>query len=197
MVIGWYAMFLGSMGRHDEALIQAERARELDPVSPIVGMILSRVYYWHHDFDQAIEGYQRIIELDPQYASAHSRLGMTYLAKGSYGDAVHEFEEAQRLSASDPYLEALLAYARAARGQSDKARITAADLTRRSSRKYVPALSIALVHIGLGDHDQALEWLSRCYEDRSTHMVYAKVDPLLDPIRSDPRFWALLKQMGL
>jgi Flp pilus assembly protein TadD len=122
---------------------------------------------------------------------------MTYLARGSLQAAVHEFEEAERLSAPDPYKEGLLGYAQALSGNPAKARQLIQKLTARSRQEYVPALSIALIYIGLGERDHAMQWLSQSYQDRSSHMVYAKVDPLLDPVRSDPRFSALLHQMGL
>jgi DNA-binding winged helix-turn-helix (wHTH) protein/TolB-like protein/Flp pilus assembly protein TadD len=197
MVRAWYAMYLGAMGRRDEALSEAEQAKELDPLSPVVGLISSRIFYWNHEYDRAIAGYAKIIELDPQFASAHTRLGMTYLAKRSLPDAVREFEQAESLSGSDPYTEGLLGYAEGVSGNTGKAHQLIQKLTLRSRREYVPALSIALIYVGLGEREQALEWLSHSYQDRSTHMVYSKVDPLLDPLRSDPRFKALLQQMHL
>lgn len=196
-VRAWYAMYLGAMGRREEALSEAEKAKELDPLSPIVSLISSRIFYWNHEYDLAVAGYAKIIELDPGFASAHTRLGMTYLAKGSVADAVREFEEAERLAGPDPYKEGLLGYAKALSGNKGAAHELIQKLTARSRREYVPALSIALIYVGLGDRDRALEWLSHSYQDRSTHMVYAKVDPLLDSLRSEPRFNALLHQMGL
>ena len=197
MARAWYAMYLGAMGRRDEGLREAAQAKELDPLSPVVGLISSRIHYWNHEYDSAIAGYAKIIELDPQFASAHTRLGMTYLAKRSLPEAVHEFEEAERLSGPNPYTEGLLGYAEALSGNAAKAHQVIQKLTDRSRHEYVPALSIALIYVSLGEREHALEWLSYSYQDRSTHMVYAKVDPLLDPMRSDPRFNALLHQMGL
>ena len=200
-VRAWYAMYLGAMGRHREAFREAERAKELDPLSQVAGLVSSRIFYWNHEYDRAVAGYRKIIDLDPEYVSAHTRLGMTYLAKGSIAEAIHEFEEAERLSGpgsgSDPYKEGLLGYAEALSGKAEKARQRIQELTARSRAEYVPGLSIAFIYIGLGERGHALEWLSHSYQDRSTHMVYAKVDPLLDPLRSDPRFAALLRQMGL
>lgn len=197
MVRAWYAMYLGAMGRREEALIEAERAKQLDPLSPIVSMILSRIFFWNHEYDRAMDGYSKVIELDPQFASAHTRLGMTYLAKRSLPEAIREFKEAERIAGPDPYKDGLLGYAEALSGNPGKARQLIRKLTEQSQSEYVPALSIALIYVGLGERDRAFEWLSRSYQDRSTHMVYAKVDPLLDPLRSDPRFNALLRQMGL
>jgi DNA-binding winged helix-turn-helix (wHTH) protein/TolB-like protein/Flp pilus assembly protein TadD len=197
MARGWYAMYLGAMGRSKEALAEAEQAQALDPLSPVLGLISARVLYWNHEYSRAIAGYQKIIGQDPNFAGAHTRLGMTYLANRSLPNAVHEFEEAERLSRPDPYTEGLLGYAEALSGNTARARQLAKKLTLRSHNEYVPALSIALIYVGLGEQETALEWLSHSYQDRSTHMVYAKVDPLFDPVRSDQRFNALLHQMGL
>jgi DNA-binding winged helix-turn-helix (wHTH) protein/TolB-like protein/tetratricopeptide (TPR) repeat protein len=197
MAHAWYGMYLGAMARHDQALAEATRARELDPLSPVVNLVISRVFYWKHEYDRAIQVYSKVIDLDPQFASAHTRLGMAYLAKHAFWDAVREFETAQGLSVHDPYLNGLLGYAQALSGNTATALKLVSELNQLSRRQYVPAFSVALVYVGLGDRDRALEWLARSYQDRSTHMVYAKVDPLLDPLRADPRFTELLRKMGL
>jgi len=197
MAHAWYAMYLGAMGRHDEAQHQVDQAKALDPLSAIVAVIDSRIAYWNHEYDKSIAGYAKVIALNPQFGSAHTRLGMTYLAKHSLPEAIHEFEAAESLSGPDPYNEGHLGYAEALSGNPAKAHELIDKLTARSRQEYVPALSIALIYVGLGERERAFEWLSYSYQDRSTHMVYAKVDPLLDPLRSDPRFNTLLKQMNL
>jgi DNA-binding winged helix-turn-helix (wHTH) protein/TolB-like protein/tetratricopeptide (TPR) repeat protein len=197
LVRAWYAMFLGAMGRPSEAQSQAELATQLDPMSPIVRLVSARIHYWNREYDRAIEGYQKVIELDPQFASARTRLGMAYLAKRDLKSAIREFEEAQKITGPDPYQDALLGYTEALSGDTKNARTLLQKLTSQSRQEYVPALSIALIYTALGQREQALEWLDHSYQDRSTHMVYAKVDPLLDPLRSESRFNSLLKQMGL
>jgi Flp pilus assembly protein TadD len=166
-------------------------------MSPIVRLVSARIQYWNHEYDRAIESYKKVIELDPQFASAHTRLGMAYLAKRDLKSAIREFEEAQRISGPDPYQNALLGYTEALLGDTKNARTMIQKLTLQSRREYVPALSIALIYIALGDRELALDWLDHSCQDRSTHMVYAKVDPLLDPLRAESRFNSLLKQMGL
>jgi DNA-binding winged helix-turn-helix (wHTH) protein/Flp pilus assembly protein TadD len=193
----WYALNLGAMGRYKEALGQVRRAQELDSLSLEINTVVGRIHYFGRQYDRSIDAYRKVIDLDAHYARAHTRLGMTYAAGGALDDAIHEFEESQRLSPFDPYLPGLLGYAQAVSGSTRKARKLLEQLTEHPPGRYVPASSVALIWIGLGKPDQALEWLAKAHQSRSTDMVYARTEPLLDPVRSDPRFTALLRQMGL
>lgn len=193
----WYALSLGSIGKYDEALYQARLAQSVDPLSLEIYTVVGRIFYLNHQYDQSITAYRKVIDLDPHYARAHVRLGMTFAAQGAFGDAIHEFEESQRLSGSDPYVEGLMGYAVSRSRDTGRAHNMLQDLSQHSRGKEVPAFSMALIFIGLGERDQAIAWLTKSYQDRSSYMVYAKTEPLLDPVRSDPRFSALLRQMGL
>jgi len=122
---------------------------------------------------------------------------MAYAVTQAFDEALREFEQARRLSASDPYLDGLSGYVQAMAGNPDKAREIIKELAQKSRQQYVPAFAFALVHIGLGNLDEAFEWLEKAWEDRSTYLVFAKSDPLLDPVRSDPRLTELLRRMGL
>jgi Flp pilus assembly protein TadD len=122
---------------------------------------------------------------------------MAYAAKGDTRAAIAEFNQALRLSGPDPYLYGLLGYTQALAGNRTTARRLLNQLLERSHKTYVPPFSMALVCIGLGERSAALDWLQKAYQDHSTLMVYAKTDPLLDPVRSDPRFTALLREMNL
>lgn len=192
-----YAMFLGAMGRSSEARREAGIAGQLDPVSPLVKTVDARVEYFKGDYDQAIDIYRNVINLDPQFASAHTRLGMAYLAKRNFKAAIEEFQAAQKIDGPDPYQAALIAYAQALAGDKKDAQRMLDELIAQSQHDYVPALSIALIYTALGERNLAVEWLGRSYQDRSTHMIYAKVDPLLDPLRSQSGFRSVLQQMGL
>ncbi len=193
----WDALYYSAMGQTPQALQQALRAQELDPLSLMANVELGRVYYWNRQYDKAVTTYRHALELDPYFARAHTRLGMALAAQKDYPNAVNEFREASKLSNPDPYLDGLTGYAEALGGNQKVARKVLADLTERSHHEYVPSFSVALLCIGLGDKSGAMDWLERAYEDRSAYMVYAKVDPLLDPLRADPRFIQLMKRMGL
>ncbi len=193
----WYALSLGATGRYEESLSQVLRAQELDPLSLEINTVFGRIFYFSRQYERSINAYSKVIDLNPYYARAHTRLGMTYAAVGAFEDAIREFEESQRLSGFDSNLVALLGYSQALSGNTRKAYKLREELTQRRRRHYVPAFSVALICVGLGEHDQALQYLAKSYLDHSTDMVYAKTEPLLDPVRSDPRFIALLDQMGL
>lgn len=193
----WYALYLGAMGRYDEAFNRVRNAQLLDPLSLEINTVVGRVSYLSRQYDRSIDAYRKVIDLDPSYARAHARLGMSHAAEGAFEDALREFAESQKLSDFDPYVEGLIGYAHANMGNTAKARKALGRLSQRSRRQDVHAFSMALVHIGLAEREQALNWLEKSYQDRSSYMVYAKSEPLLDPIRSEARFVALLEQMGL
>ena len=192
-----YALFLAAMARQEESFVQVRHAQELDPLSLDINTGVGRVFYLSRHYDRSIDAYRKVIDLDPYWARAYTRLGTTYAAEGAFADAIREFGESERLAGGDPYLDGLLGYAQARSGNTLKAHELLEQLTRRSRRENVPAYSMALVYVGLGERDKALEWLDNAFQDRSTYLVYAKIDPLLDPVRSDPRFAALLHRMGL
>ncbi|MEG9435152.1 winged helix-turn-helix domain-containing protein [Edaphobacter sp. HDX4] len=192
----WDALYFAATGQPAQAVQQAAKAKEIDPLSLLANRVLGRAFYWNHQYDQAITNYRHAIELDPYWARAHTGLGMALAAQKDYVGAISEFQQANRLSGADAYLDGLIGYCEAMRGNTKAARRILASLTARSHSRYVPAFSVALVSIGLGDRNQAMAWLEKAYQDRSTYMVYAKVDPLLDSVRSDPRFVALITRMG-
>ena len=193
----WYGLNLAAMGRVEEAVDLVQRAKEIDPLSPEINVVLGHLYYSSRQYEKAIDVYRKVIQLNPNFARAHMRLGMTYMAQHAIGDSVHEYEEAKRLTGADPYVDGLLGCAQALSGNTAAAQKLLKNLTLRSRDQYIPAFSIALVYIGLGERDRALDWLEQAYQDRSAYMVYAKTDPLLDPLRSVPRFISLLHRMRL
>jgi DNA-binding winged helix-turn-helix (wHTH) protein/TolB-like protein/Flp pilus assembly protein TadD len=197
MARAWYALSLAAEGRSKEALQEIRLAQELDPVSLIINTEVGRVYYLTGDYDRAAATYRRVIDLDPHFARAHSRLGMAYAALNKFNDAIGEFQRAQELSGTDAYLDGLIGYSYARAGNSVKAREVLGELEKRSNREYVPAFSMALINIGLGERSTALDLLGKSYSDRSTYLVYLKADPLLDTLRADVRFTGLLNRMGL
>ena len=193
----WYGLNLAALGRFDEALTQVRRAQALDPLSLIVDTDVGRILYLSRDYGQAVEAYRKVLDLDPNFGRAHTRLGMALAAEREFGPAREEFRKALQLSGPDPYIDGLLGYTEALSGNREAARQLLRQLLQRSHREYVPPFSMALICVGLGDRQAALDWLDRAYQDHSTLMVYAKTDPLLDPLRSEPRFAALLQRMNL
>jgi len=192
-----YAEDLAATGRLDKAIEEARKAQGVDPISPSANTVLGRMYYFNRRYDDAISIFRHVLDLNPDFSRAHARLGMAYAASGDYGKAIREFQEGRQLSGRDPYMEGLIGYATALNGDRTSAQKLLDDLSNRSRREYVPAFSIALVSLGLGDRDAALKSLSQAYEDGSEYLEFASVDPLLDSLRSDERFVALLDRMRL
>jgi tetratricopeptide (TPR) repeat protein len=188
---------LAAQGRLDEALEGASRAVQIDPLSRDAYTELGRVYYWRREYDRSISALRHAIDLDPYYARAHTRLGETYAVSGDYVSALREFRTASQLYGSDPYLEGFAGYAEGRSGDLKLARERLGRLIQRSHREYIPGFSIALIFLGIGDHDRALYWLQQAYRDRSEAFIFAFVDPKLDLVRPEPAFVELLGKMDL
>lgn len=156
---------------------------------------MARAHYFAHRFDRAIETTRKTLELDSSFAIAHLRLGRAHAAKGMYGPAVKEFQQFSTLSGDIPLATASIGNSRARPGDRVGAMRSLDELTNLSKRERVPPICFALVHLGLGDHDQALAWLEKAYQERSDFLLVLKVDPLF--LRPDPQFQELLRRVGL
>ena len=193
----WYAFHLTEMGRLEEALVEAKRAHELDPLSIIISRDLGLVFYYARQPDRAIEQYQKTIELDPHFALAHQALGRAYLEKGMHQQAVEHIQRAASLAGDSVAMSAALAHAYAVTGKKGEARTILGHLLERSRRSYVQPISIAVIYAGLGDKENAFEWLEKAYAERSVGLETLKVHPIFDGLRPDPRFQELLRRVGL
>jgi TolB-like protein/Flp pilus assembly protein TadD len=192
----WYASFLNSMGRREEARVEQRAAQELDPLSPMIHMNLADVDYFARDYDRAIAHLRSLLDSAPRYLPALFNLGRSYLQKGMYRNAVMAFEQIFELSGNRGCLPALgQAYAHA--GRPNDARRILRELTNDSSERYIPATCMAWTHLGLGETDAALEWLERGIEERCFWSVFLKTDPVYDILQSDKRFAGLLQCAGL
>ncbi|MCI4320165.1 MAG: tetratricopeptide repeat protein [Thermoplasmata archaeon] len=193
----FFADYLKAVGRFDEALAEMRRALELDPLSMSVNTGFGHVLYLARDFDGAIEQYGRALRIDPTFGPAHLWFGRPYLQKGMYDEAIAEIQQAVASSGGSTISLAVLAHALASAGRSTEAKSILADLLERSRARYLPSYWIALIFTGLGDVDQAMAWLERAYEERSSWLVWINVEPRFDRLRPDPRFGSLLQRMRL
>jgi eukaryotic-like serine/threonine-protein kinase len=192
-----YAVYLASMGRQEEALNAVRRAQELEPLSLVLNAAVGRQLYFARQYDQALEHLQRTLELDPHSAVAHFYLGQVYEQKGIYEKAIAELSKARSLSDDSPLRVAGLGHAYALSGRRKEALEMLDELKKLSRRRYVSPYHRAVIYSGLEDKDQALEWLQRAYDEREGSMVWLKVEPMFDPIRSEPQFAGLLRRIGL
>jgi tetratricopeptide (TPR) repeat protein len=193
----FYAFYLSSVGRSEEALAVAKRALDLDPASPAVSHSLAVQLYLARKFDRAIEQAHDTLEMDANFAISYAVLGEVYLSKGMYRKGLPALEEYSALSRSSATSLALLGYSHARLGERKEALQMIEELKAASKQSFVPALFVALVYTGLEDQDQAFTWLEKAYEERFNRLAYLKVEPLWDPLRSDPRFADLLERVGI
>ena len=193
----WYAQYLCELGRFEECIPEATRAHALDPAYLIAGADVGIRLYWGRRYREAIAPIQKILEFDPDFGIAHRFLGQVYEENHMYKEAVAELRKAVELSGDGPIDLAALGHAYAVAGRQTAALNILKELKQLEKRRYVSNYDIALVHVGLGQRDRALESLDRAYQERSSWMVHLKVDPRLDPLRSDPRFQNLLRRVGL
>jgi TolB-like protein/Tfp pilus assembly protein PilF len=193
----WYSHCLLPLGRTEESLAQSKRALELEPLQLVVGVHLGWHYLYARQYDHAIEQFRNTLELDPAFPQARRYAAWAYLQKGMHSEAIAALRAALDSRERDPEIEGELGYALAVAGRRAEARAMLEGLGHLSASRYVSPYSVALVHAGLGDRDQAMAWLEKAYAERSDYMPYLGVEPMLDGLRSDSRFAALVGKVGL
>jgi serine/threonine-protein kinase len=193
----WLSLFLIAMGREEEAFAAIKHAQELDPLSLVMTTSLGRHFYFTRAYDRAIQEYHRALHRDSTFVTARLGLGLVYLEQGKHEEAIAEYEAALEQGAPQPLTLALLGNAYGQSGNRPQALTILQRLREQSERQYIRAEYLALVHLGLGEHDDALDCFERAYTDRSGVLFFLDVYPIADPLRSHPRFQALIQQLGL
>lgn len=191
----WYSSYLVAMGRFDEAIAEAKRAEELEPLSFISNSHLGWILFLAGKNDEAIAHCKRLLEVDPNFFPALRYLGLAYEQKGMHKEAIAEFAKGVKLSAS-PLMISLLGHAYAVSGNKPEAQRILAELDKQKQR-YVSPYTVATIYAGLGDKDQAFKWLEKAFEERDIWLMNLSVDPQFTPLRNDRRFADLLKRIGL
>jgi len=190
-----YSHYLTALGRSNESLAQSLRALELDPLSLVLNAHLAWHYLYARQYDQAIQQCQKATELDRNYPETAEFRGLVYEQKAMYQEAIAELQTAMNLSGGSPHIKAELGHAYAIAGNTTQALEILAELKSESAQTHVSNYEIAVIYIGLGRKDQALEALENAHQERSEWLRYVKVDPRLDPLRGDPRFEKLANQI--
>src|SRR5262249_24112982 len=192
----WYgSSALASLGRFDEAIAQLKKAIELDPLSLVINSDLGNTYYRARRYDDAIAQLRKTIDLDPGFYYAHWNVGSALAAKGSIDRAIEEYQKARELN-DDPSMLGFLANAYGTSGNKAEVNKLLKQLEELSKQRYVSAYCFALVYLGLDDKEEALRRLEKSYEDRAGDALrFIKVEPLLDPLRGEPRFEALIQKV--
>jgi TolB-like protein/Flp pilus assembly protein TadD len=193
----WFSHYCVVRNRLQQALEENSRTLGLDPVSPLFNTVRAEILYNARRYDDAIAQARRTIDQYPTYPLAYIWLGSAYRERKMYKEALDEFSRGLTLSGNQPAIAALHGHALALSGDVAGARKTLADLQHLSQTRYVSALYFAGVYTGLGDKKTALDWLEKAYRERNDRLIYLNVDPMADPLRSEPRFRDLMKRLHL
>lgn len=192
----WYAEYLRLMGRQNEAIAENQHALQLDPLSLIINMEAGLPFYLERRYDEAIRHFRRALEIDPNFGLAHCVLAWAYEEKAQYRNAIEELETALRFDDSSAVL-ASLGHAYAMAGRPRDAHRMILKLQRRAEQRYVSPMFFAIVYIGLGENNLALDALDQAYANHDWVLVWLKVGIKFDPLRSQPRFIDLLRHLNL
>jgi len=193
----WYSHLLTALSRREESLRESKVFLELDVLGFLPPVHLCWHYFMAHQYRESIQALEKSIELDPHWVwipafqgFAHERLGQAQLA-------IEDFKTANKAVSGLTFVTAGLGYTYATHGQRDEAQKLLDELKTLAKQKYVPSYDIALIYVGLGDNDQAFQWLQKAEEEHSGWMVYFKVEPRLESLRKDPRYSTMLRRLGL
>jgi len=193
----WYSLFLCMTGRHEEAIREAGRAAELDPLSLIISLQMGQILYAARRYGEARRAIQRTLEVSPDFSPARNFLGQVYIQDHELEKSIAVLQEAATLSPGNDATKATLGYAYALSGREGDSQKALAALKEQSRRRYVSPYLLALVCVGLGKKGEAFEWLEEAYKQRDSELPWISVEPMFDLLRSDTRFHDLVARMNL
>lgn len=192
------SFYFKAMGQHEKAIRACLQAQRVDPLSLFAGVSLGWAYYFARQYDRAVEQDRKALDMDPQFTFAHWNLGMVCAQQNNLDEAVQAFQQAYTHSGGGLTFKAHLGHALALAGRRDEAERIINELKELAQEeRYVSSYYFAMIYLGLGETHQAFACLERAYEERSGFMTFIKVEPMLDPLRSDPRFTDLERRIGL
>jgi TolB-like protein/Flp pilus assembly protein TadD len=193
----WYSIFLRNVGRNNEAAAMIKRAQELDPLSSVIAVNVSRIYQLQNNDDASIQNSLKIIELDPSFGPAYEYLALSYLRLGKNAEALAAAGKAAELTNRAGITLGDLGYVYSATGKRAEAAAVIKELEAKYARKEATGRYVAAVYVGLGDKDKAFEWLEKDFQARTGNLVEIRWQTQFDSLRDDPRYKDLLKRMGL
>jgi len=191
----WYAFLLIARGQVEEALVEAHMSQELDPASVSIRRGLGGVYAYARRYEQARYHTDRAIAMNPLAEESYRMLGMALFRMGKVEEAERVLRESAALEGAGPYADATLGYVLAQRGKMDEARAICTQLESQAMKGYVSPVAFGTLSLGMGDWESALNWIQRSIDERRGWFVYARVNPMFDPLREHPRFLAMLNEL--
>jgi serine/threonine-protein kinase len=193
----WYAFLLIARGQVEEALVEAHMSQELDPASVSIRRGLAGIYAYARRYEQARYHTERAIAMNPLAEESYRLLGMSLFRQGKVEEAERVLRESAALPGAGPYADATLGYVLAQRGKRDEANAICAKLEAAAQVGYVSPVSFGTLSLGLEQWDAALSWIQKSIDERRGWFVYARVNPMFDPIREHPRFIEMAKRLNL
>jgi TolB-like protein/DNA-binding winged helix-turn-helix (wHTH) protein/Tfp pilus assembly protein PilF len=193
----WYSLHLSRLGRTQEAEVEIQRARALDPLSTIISTDAAETSYWARKPGEAMARVEEVLSVNPYFAEAHLVKGKIYEQKRQYEQALAEFKIALGLFGGGANVQALQGHALALAGASEQAQEIVRQLEATSTHSYVSGVDIAAVYCGLRQPDAGMRWLNRAYLNRDKGMDIIGIDPIFDGCRSDTRFQDLVRKLKL
>jgi len=196
-----YAEYLKTRLRFGESMAEAQRAQELDPLSPEIATQLGSVYVFSRRYDEAIAQFQKALDLNPNLPVVRAHRGLAYAMKGMYPAALAEFDKIpaqdKSVSAENQLVASILGWTYAVTGRRLDALQIAKKFNDLSSHSYIDFYFVAGIYAGLNNKDEAFQLLEKAYEQHLAGILYLGIDPFFDGLRSDPRYADLLRRMGL
>jgi len=190
-----YAWYLAMIGKEMESKAEMKFAQQLDPVNPSINVDLNLPYILNRQFDESIVLSRKVVEMFPNFFIAHMTLGTALFEKGDKAAGIEELEKAKMLEPT-PHLKGLLGYFYAKSGRKEDARRLLAEIKDQAKVRYVAPYWIGMIYAGLDEKDEAFAWFEKAYQERSWWLMFIKMDPLVDSLRSDPRFTDLMRRIG-
>jgi eukaryotic-like serine/threonine-protein kinase len=191
----WYSIYLATAGRFDESVREAKKAAELDPLSLIISASLGDRLNEARRYEDAVAQCRKVLDMDPNFGLAYLCIGDSYVHEQRFQQGIAELQKGIKLLPGSPYFMGQLGIAYALSGDRAHAREVLSEL-KNPSQPRLPAFSIASVYAGLRDKEQAIFWLEKGYQERNEDMIYMKIEPVLDLVRTDPRFDDLIHRVG-